>query len=146
MAIRAGQRLHFSLEYRPAEERRRLRLAKLRMQDDVRHSWWAYLLPFFSAAALVALAYALAESRGWGMVMLAFTTLAFLLALKIECAGRDVRGAVFLAERRGMAWLMLPFALLGLWHMGLALLFAYSAGSFFWAQREAHAAPTTRQD
>ena len=35
-------------------------------------------------------------------------------------------------------WLMLPFALAGFWHGGMAVLFAYAAGSFFWAQREAH--------
>lgn len=123
-----------------------LRLARLRMQDDVRLSWWAYLLPFFAAASLVAMAYGLAETEGWGMVLLAFTTLAFLLALRIECEGKAVRGAIFLAERRGLIWLMLPFALAGLWNAGLAFLFAYAAASFFWAQREAHAAPAAAQD
>ena len=37
-----------------------------------------------------------------------------------------------------MTWLMLPFAVFGLWHAGLAFLFAYAAASFFWAQREVH--------
>ncbi|MGZ8997921.1 MAG: hypothetical protein ACXW2T_03595 [Allosphingosinicella sp.] len=123
-----------------------LRLAKLRMQDEVRHSWWAYLLPLFSATALIALSYSLAASRGWGTVLLAFVTLAFLFALRIESESRRVRFAILLAERRGMAWLLLPFAFVGLWHAGLAVLFAYSAGSFFWAQREAHSTPRERQD
>ena len=115
------------------------RLARLRMQDGVRQSWWAYLLPLFAGAALLILAYDLAAARGWGMILLAFTTLAFLAALAIETEGRRVRGAVFLAERKGMTWLLLPFAAFGLWQAGLAALFAYAAASFFWAQREAHA-------
>jgi hypothetical protein len=116
------------------------------MQDDVRHSWWAYLLPFFSAAALIGLGYALAAERGWGMILVAFVTLTFLIACRIESEGCKPRYALFLAERRGMAWLILPFAISDLWHAGLAFLFAYSAGSFFWAQREAHHAQSARQD
>jgi hypothetical protein len=122
------------------------RLARLRMQDDVGRSWFCYLLPAIAGAALTALAYALAPVHGWGMILLAFTTLAFLIAQGIEAEGRTLRGGAFLAEWKGMAWLMLPFALFGLWHAGLALLFAYAAGSFFWAQHEAHAPPPRRQD
>jgi hypothetical protein len=123
-----------------------LRLARLRMQDDARHGWWCHLLPLFSGAALIALAYALAAAQGWGMVLLAVTTLAFLLALGFELEGARVRGGIVLAERRGMAWLMLPFAAFGVWYAGLAVLFAYAAASFFWAQRQVHAAPPARQD
>ncbi|WP_114951019.1 hypothetical protein [Sphingosinicella terrae] len=114
------------------------RLARLRMQDDIGRSWWSYLLPVLSAGALIALSYALLPDFGWGMVLLAFTTLAFLIALGIETEGRKLRGAPFLAERKALVWLMLPFALTGFWHAGLALLFAFAAGSFFWAQRESH--------
>ena len=123
-----------------------LRLAKLRMQDDVRHSWWIFLLPLFAGASLVALAYALAPVRGWGVIILALVALAFLVALRIEREGHRIRYAFALAERRGMAWVLLPFALFGLWHAGLALLFVYASGSFFWAQREAHSKPARRQD
>jgi hypothetical protein len=122
------------------------RLARLRMQDGVRQSWWAYLVQLFGAAALVVLAYGLAAAAGWGMVLLAFTILAFLIAEQIESEGRAVRGAAFLAERKGMAWLMLPFAAFGYWQAGLGVLFAYAAASFFWAQREAHAASPPPQD
>jgi hypothetical protein len=117
------------------------RLARLRMQDDIGRSWWCYLLPVFHGAALVALAYALAPTHGWGIVLLAFTTLAFLAALTIEREGRALRFQAFLAEPVGMAWLMLPFAAAGIWDAGLALLFAYAAASFFWAQHEAHRPP-----
>ena len=116
------------------------RLARLRMQDGVRQSWWAYLVPLFAAAAFVILAYGLVPAHGWGMVLLAFVTLAFLAALAVETEGEQVRGAILLAERKGMTWLMLPFAVFGLWQRGLAFLFAYAAASFFWAQQQVHAA------
>jgi len=122
------------------------RLARLRMQDGIRQSWWAYLVQLFGAAALVVLAYDLAAADGWGMVLLALTTLAFLIAEQIESEGWPIRGAAFLAERKGMSWLMLPFAAFGYWQAGLAFLFAYAAGSFFWAQREAHAPTPPHQD
>ena len=122
------------------------RLARLRMLSGVRQSWWSYLLPLFAAAALVILAYDLMPARGWGIVLLAFTTLAFLIALAIETDGHPVRGGLFLAERKGMSWLMLPFAAFGLWHVGLAVLFAYAAASFFWAQRAVHAVLQRVQD
>lgn len=117
-----------------------LRLARLRMQDDVDRSWWAQFLPALSAAALAGLAYSLSAERGWGMLLLAVITVAFLLALGIETEGRKVRGSFFLAERRGMTWLLFPFALFGGWATGAAALFAYAAGSFFWAQRQVHSA------
>lgn len=114
------------------------RLARIRMQGDIGRHWWSYLNPAFAGAALVALAYGLALLHGWGVVLLAFTTLAFLVALGIEIEGRTVKGAVLLAERKGMIWLMLPFAAFGAWNVGLALLFAYAAASFFWAQHQVH--------
>ena len=122
------------------------RLSRLRMHGDVGRSWWTHLLPVTAGAALAALAYALAPPHGWGTVLLAFTTLAFLVALGIEAEGRDVRGAALLADRHGMIWLMLPFALLGHWQAGLAVLFTYAAASFFWAQREAHRPAAAGQD
>lgn len=114
------------------------RLARLRMQDHAAGSWWCYLLPVLAGAALITLSYALMRPHGWGMVLLAVVTLAFLFAEAVESEGRAPRGAVLLADRKGMAWLMLPFAVAGLWQAGMASLFAYAAASFFWAQREAH--------
>jgi hypothetical protein len=122
------------------------RLARLRMQEEVSRSWWCHLLPVLAGAGLAGLAYALAPAQGWGMVLLAFTTLAFLIALGIETEGRTVRGGVFLAERKGLIWLMLPFAIFGAWQAGLAVLFAYAAASFFWAQREVHSAAARQKD
>lgn len=117
-----------------------LRLARLRMQRDARRSWWSYLVLLFSAGGLIGLSYVLAPLRGWGMVLLALVTLAFLIALHTELLSHKPRGAAFLAERRGMVWLMLPFALFGYWDVGVGALCAYAAGSFFWAQQAGHAA------
>jgi hypothetical protein len=122
------------------------RLSRLRMQEGIGQNWWNHLLELFAAAALVLLAYDLVPLWGWGMVLVAFAALAFLLALTAETNGRRVRGALFLAERKGMIWLMLPFAVMGFWHAGLAVLATYAALSFFWAQHEAHAAAPPPHD
>jgi hypothetical protein len=122
------------------------RLARLRMKEDVDRSWWSHLLPILAGGALAGLSYALAPVHGWGVVLLAFTTLAFLVALGIEKEGRTVRGDLWLAEPKGMIWLMLPFAGFAAWNVGLAVLFAYAAGSFFWAQHQAHSALPRRKD
>jgi len=46
-----------------------------------------------------------------------------------------------LADAKCLVFLLLFFALLGLWSVGVAFLFAYAAGSFFWAQYHAHRKP-----
>jgi hypothetical protein len=115
------------------------RLARLRMQSGIRESWWAYLVPLFATAAFVILAYRLMPAYGWGIVLLPFVTLAFLYALSVETGQHCVAGAVLLAERRGMTWLLVPFAIFGLWTAGFIFLCAYAAASFFWAQQQVHA-------
>ena len=115
-----------------------LRLSRARLQGDARRSWWRALLPALAGGGLVALGLSLAAPFGWGMTLLAFITIACLLALEIEARGREITGRWLLAEPKGMTWLMLPFAGFGAWQAGLAALFAYAAGSFFWAQRQAH--------
>jgi hypothetical protein len=117
------------------------RLAALRMQDRDPESWWAHLLPALSGAALLALAFGLAESRGWGCIALAASTIAFVVALRGEIGAAELPGSQWLAERKGMTWLLLPFAATGLWATGLTALATYAAGSFFWAQRQVHHAP-----
>ena len=114
------------------------RLTALRMQDSDADSWWSHVLPVAAAAALLSLAFALADSRGWGCIALAGAAIAFVAALRAEVSGRELPARIWLAERKGMAWLLLPFALFGLWATGLGVLWAYAAGSFFWAQRRVH--------
>jgi hypothetical protein len=110
------------------------------MQADARRSWWRYITPALAGAGLIGLCHALAPVQGWGTILLGFVTLAFLIALTIETAGRKPRGRVALADARSMAWLMLPFAAFGAWQSGVAVLAAYAAASFFWAQHEGHKA------
>jgi hypothetical protein len=119
------------------------RLAALRLQDGSGPSWWSYLLPALSAAALLALAFALAATRGWGCAALAAAAIAFVVALRIEAEGKEMPGRIWLAEPKGMAWLLLPFAAAGAgaWPIGLAVLAFYAGASFFWAQRHVHRAP-----
>jgi hypothetical protein len=123
------------------------RLAALRMQLSAGPSWWSYLFPTFAAAALGALAVSLSRDRGWGCIALAAVTITFLIAQRIERGGARVRFQTVTAERKGMAWLLLPFAATGLWVAGLSALALYAAASFFWVQRQFHApAPLTEQD
>lgn len=117
------------------------RLARLRLEDGVSHSWWSHLLPALAAAALLALGLSIGRFHGWGSMLLAAAILLFLLAQRFEIEGEEPRGLIFLAERKGMTWLMLPFAVAGLWLAGLFALFVYAVGSFFWAQRAVHSAP-----
>ncbi|HEY6917426.1 MAG TPA: hypothetical protein VI381_07270 [Allosphingosinicella sp.] len=114
------------------------RLARLRMQPRSAFRRWRRIVPWSWAAALIGLGQALAATRGWGTIVLAAGTLLFLLALHGEEKGRIVEGRIFLAERKGLAWLLLPFAATGLWTLALSLMAAYAAGSFFWAQRHVH--------
>ena len=123
------------------------RLASLRLQGAKGPSWWGALLPALSAGVLLVLAFALAPMRGWGCVALAGTIVAFALAQRAEVKGRELPGKAWLAEPKGMTWLMLPFAAADLWATGLAVLAGYAGASFFWAQRHAHAAvPPAAQD
>ncbi|MDQ8757872.1 hypothetical protein RCO27_16720 [Sphingosinicella sp. LHD-64] len=117
-----------------------LRLARLRMQPDARRAWWRHLLDAFGGAGLIGLSYSVGQTYGWGMILLGFVTLAFMIALEPEKKARRPRGRIALAGRKNLIWLLLPAALAGGWHLGLALLAAYAAASFFWAQHEAHGA------
>ena len=114
------------------------RLAALRMQPRGERSWPRQALPYLAGAALLALAWSLSKDAGWGTLALAVTTIAFLWALRGETGAGRVPGKLFLAERKGMSWAMLPFAVAGSWVAGLGALAAYAAGSFFWTQRNVH--------
>lgn len=114
------------------------RLASLRMQRSGKDGWLARALPFAAGAALAALGWNLAADHGWGALAIVATTLLFLLALRGERSERPIPRRHWLAERKGMSWLLLPFAATGTWIAGLGALAAYACGSFFWAQRAVH--------
>jgi hypothetical protein len=118
-------------------------LGALRLQRSGAGSWLARALPIGAAAALVALAWHLRSTAGWGTLAVGAATILFLLALAGELRGGSVPHRHWLAERKGMTWLLLPFGAIGAWLPGLFALAAYAAGSFFWAQRAVHAG---RQD
>ena len=123
------------------------RLAALRLSEDEEGGWFGHVLPLLAAGALMALGTALTPTRSWGCLALACTTIAFTVAERLEAAGATVPGRRWLAEHKGLAWLLLPFAAIGLWGTGLTALALYAGASFFWAQRHAHAPPTVpRQD
>jgi hypothetical protein len=122
-----------------------LRLARLRLQKIAPTAWWRMLLPALSAGALVALGRSLMAEHGWGMVVLAALAVVFLIALKHELGGRSPPGELFLANLPSLVLLMVPFAIPGWWAAGVALLFAYAAASFFWAQYHAHRKPGLSQ-
>lgn len=122
------------------------KLSALRMLGGGSPRWWRRLMPALAAAALLALAHSVSAERGWGCLVLAAATLAFLAALRVERGDAEVAGRLFLAERKGMSWLIAPFALAGLWATGLGALAAYAAASFFWVQRQVHRAPPAGQD
>jgi hypothetical protein len=114
------------------------RLAAMRLSGSGEGSWAERALPYLAGAALLALSYHLAGTRGWGCLAVAAATIAFLWALSRETGRRRLPERFFFAERKGMSWLMLPFAVTGAWVSGLVALAAYAAGSFFWAQHEVH--------
>jgi len=115
------------------------RLAAVRLQDEEETSWWSLVLPAAAGGALVALAAGLAPVRGWGCLSLAGSTIAFALAQRVEAGARRLVGQRWLAEHKGLAWLLLPFAIANLWGTGLTLLSIYAGASFFWVQRQVHA-------
>jgi hypothetical protein len=114
------------------------RLSKLRKEGRVPPDWWGYTLPLVAALTLTALGWHLTELRGWGCMVLVAAIVAFMLALRFESSGRKVEGEIWLAEPKGMIWILLPFAVGGAWAWALTALACYAAGSFFWAQRQVH--------
>jgi len=115
-----------------------LRLARLRLTRLPATAWWRVAAPVLAGGALLALGQSLMAAHGWGMMLLAAMTIVFLIALPHELGHRRVPGEALLADPASLVLLMLPFAAAGAWATGLAVLFAYAAISFFWAQYQVH--------
>ena len=81
-----------------------------------------------------------AEGFGWPYRILFTPDVKTVLMpdLRREIGVKEVKGAVFLADRHSLLLVMLVFALSGYWGAGIVVLLAYSAASFFWAQDQAH--------
>lgn len=114
------------------------RLARIRMRHDFEGSWPSHLLPILAGGGLLALCYSLAPIHGWGMIVFGVMVPVFLVAARIERGGREVRRQAALPTPRNMAWTLLPFAICGLWHVGIIALFLYAIAAFFWVQHEVH--------
>ena len=115
------------------------RLARLRRQGGDPDNWLRNMQPFAAAIASLALGWALTGASGWGSIVLVIATIAFMVALNNEQKHADITAKIFLAEPKGMGWLMLPFGATGQWVAGLGALSLYAIGSFFWVQRQVHA-------
>jgi hypothetical protein len=122
------------------------RLARIRIESGGLSRLVDTILPLLHTVSLLALGARLSPTLGWGMALLAVVTLAFLVARAIEAPQERVRGGTWLADGQGLIVLMIPFAVLQQWGAGLALISAYAAASFFWAQREVHRVSRAHQD
>lgn len=99
---------------------------------------WGVVRLALSGAALVTLGWRLSENGGgWGCIVLAFATIAAMLATENHQAliGRPARRPLWLAEVDMMIWLYLPFALAGLYRVGLGALAALAFASLLMVQR-----------
>lgn len=93
-----------------------------------------------AVAALLILSFDLAKETGWG----AWPVAAMLLLAMAALAGeqrilRHLPGGSaphWIASLDGLIWAMLPFALIGQWLAGIAVLAAYALASFGFVQRE----------
>ena len=115
-----------------------LRLARLRLKRIGPNEWWRLLLPVLEGAALLTLCFRLMREDGWGILLAAATAILFLVALRREIGPKEVKGALFLADRHSLLLVMLVAAIAAQWSAGIVVLLAYAAASFFWAQDQLH--------
>ena len=112
------------------------RLGALRMQPLARTDPFRRFIPNAALAALAALGIDLARGEaGWGALAIAAAAAAFLYALGVERGRVGLSPPPWLATRKTCIVAALPFALAGLWTLGLAAVATYAAASFLWLQR-----------
>ncbi|WP_380877631.1 hypothetical protein ACFB49_13610 [Sphingomonas sp. DBB INV C78] len=93
-----------------------------------------------ASGALVVLCYGIAEEAGWGAWLIGATILLAMAALIGEqrILKRLPGGLAphWVASLDGLIWAMTPFALIGQWFAGIAVLALYAIASFAVVQRE----------
>lgn len=115
------------------------RLAAVRLSAVRRRKLFDTARALAAAGTLLAFSRSLAGQVGWGWWVLAWATIAAMLALKVE-QGMAARvtgraGPIWLASLDGMIWGFLPFALAGHWQAGIVALTGYAGLSFAFIQR-----------
>ena len=111
-------------------------LAALTMRSRRDQRLWSHLRYATGSAALLALGWNLREF-GWGAVTLAVTSLGLMVAIfeHERWIGRPARRPLWLAEPDALIWLVVPFAFLGWWTVGLAAQAALAFASLLTVQR-----------
>jgi len=123
-----------------------VRLARMRLQSFRPDKPAALMRQGSSAAALLALAWRVSLTGGWGCWLLAFATLAFLVAQGVEermlarLAGKSTGLPVWRADGDALAWTLLIVTVALGWTIGLAATALHALASFFAVQRRLSAA------
>ena len=91
-----------------------------------------------AALALIALAWRRAvDGDGWGMIAVTLTIIAFFVAIADHCRfiGAPPKRPIWLAGLDDAIWLMLPFALFGIWSVGMGAIALQAFASLLMLQR-----------
>lgn len=116
------------------------RLATLRLRPLAARQPARLALDPIAAVALLALAYwKLNHGGGWGTIVTALATVAFVRAAQIEKGGFPPDADPWLISRRSAIVAAIPFALAGTWTPYLVGLLVYAGASFFIIQNVRHA-------
>lgn len=113
---------------------RHLGALSIRSRRD--RSRWTRIRYGAASAALLAIGWGL-RPFGWGTLALTTATLGFMAAFfeHERLIGRPARRSLWLAEPDALIWLLVPFAAVGWWPLGLAAQSAYALVSLLAAQR-----------
>jgi hypothetical protein len=115
------------------------RLAGLRLRPLPRRLLSRRLLWPAAGLALAGLGlWVMRHGGGWGALFAAVTACAFAEAARIERAGSEVPGRLWLFSRRNAILGAVPFAAFGAWLGYLVALAGYAAASFFFVQHVRH--------
>lgn len=115
------------------------RLAALRLRPLSPASWLRRSLWPLAGLALLMLGWRVGNhGAGWGAALAAIAAIAFAQAARVEAAGADLPGRIWLFSRRNAVIGSIPFVIGGWWLALLMVLLTYAAGSLFVAQHLRH--------